>query len=386
MLLVFYMKKIGILGSTGSVGTQALEIIKKHPDKFKVKYLSCNSNSSLLVKQAKFFKPDYICLVDSTKKDYLKNNLSNVKIMYGQNALEELSKDNSPDIVLNAVSGYQGLTLTVNSIIAGNDIALANKESIVQAGKIVMELAREKGVNILPVDSEHSALWQCLNGEKKEFIKRLILTASGGPFRKLKKKEFKNITKKDALNHPNWSMGNKITIDSATMMNKGFEVIEAFWLFDISLKKIDIVVHPQSLIHSMIEFIDGSIKAQISIPDMRLPILYALSYPERLKLNKMDYNFNLLRRMDFEPVDLSKFKCIKLAYNAIKLGGTYLTVLNVSNDIAVRLFLEEKISFIEIPELINKAMNKHISTKNPSLENILEATKWTEKYFESYNL
>ena len=379
------MKKIGILGSTGSVGTQALEIIKKNPDKFKVKYLSCNSNSSLLVKQAKFFKPDYICLVDSTKKDYLKNNLSNVKIMYGQDALEELSKDNSPDIVLNAVSGYQGLTLTVNSIIAGNDIALANKESIVQAGKIVTELARVKGVNILPVDSEHSALWQCLNGEKKEFIKRLILTASGGPFRKLKKKEFKNITKKDALNHPNWSMGNKITIDSATMMNKGFEVIEAFWLFNISLKKIDIVVHPQSLIHSMIEFIDGSIKAQISIPDMRLPILYALSYPERIKLNNMEYDFNLFQRMDFEPADLNKFKCIKLAYDAIKLGGTYPTVLNVSNDIAVRLFLKEKISFIEIPELIDKTMNKHIPINNPSLENILEITKWTEKYLERYN-
>ena len=305
--------------------------------------------------------------------------------MYGHDALEELSKDNSPDIVLNAVSGYQGLTLTVNSIIAGNDIALANKESIVQAGKIVTELAGEKGVNILPVDSEHSALWQCLNGEKKEFIKRLILTASGGPFRKLKKKEFKNITKKDALNHPNWSMGNKITIDSATMMNKGFEVIEAFWLFNISLKKIDIVVHPQSLIHSMIEFIDGSIKAQISIPDMRLPILYALSYPERIKLNNMEYDFNLFQRMDFEPADLNKFKCIKLAYDAIKLGGTYPTVLNVSNDIAVRLFLKEKISFIEIPELIDKAMNKHIPINNPSLENILEITKWTEKYLERYN-
>ena len=379
------MKKIGILGSTGSVGTQALEIIKKNPDKFKVKYLACNSNASLLVKQVKIFKPDYICLVDSTKKDYLKNNLSNVKIMYGQDALEELSKDNSPDIVLNAVSGYQGLTLTVNSIKAGNDIALANKESIVQAGKIVTELARVKGVNILPVDSEHSALWQCLNGEKKEFIKRLILTASGGPFRNLKKKEFKNITIKDALNHPNWSMGNKITIDSATMMNKGFEVIEAFWLFNISLKKIDIVVHPQSLIHSMIEFIDGSIKAQISIPDMRLPILYALSYPERIKLNNREYDFNLFKRMDFEPADLNKFKCIKLAYDAIKLGGTYPTVLNVSNDIAVRLFLKEKISFIEIPELIDKAMNKHIPINNPRLENILEITKWTEKYLERYN-
>jgi len=379
------MKKIGILGSTGSVGTQALEIIKKYPNKFKVTYLACNSNVSLLIKQAKVFKPNYVCLVDSTKKSYLKNNLSNIKIMYGQEAIEELSKDNSPDIILNAVSGYHGLILTINIIMAGNNIALANKESIVQAGKIVTELAEEKGVNILPVDSEHSALWQCLNGEKKEFIKRLILTASGGPFRNLKKKEFKNITIKDALNHPNWSMGNKITIDSATMMNKGFEVIEAFWLFNISLKKIDIVVHPQSLIHSMIEFIDGSIKAQISIPDMRLPILYALSYPERIKLNNREYDFNLFKRMDFEPADLNKFKCIKLAYDAIKLGGTYPTVLNVSNDIAVRLFLKEKISFIEIPELIDKAMNKHIPINNPRLENILEITKWTEKYLERYN-
>ena len=379
------MKKIGILGSTGSVGTQALQIIKNHPDKFKVKYLACESNVSLLVKQAKFFKPEYICCVDLSKKTYLENNLSNIKIMCGCDAMDELSKDNSPDIVLNAVSGYQGLTFTINTILAGNDIALANKESIVQAGKIVTELALEKGVNIFPVDSEHSALWQCLNGENKDYIKKIILTASGGPFRNLEKGKFKNITKKDALNHPNWSMGNKITIDSATMMNKGFEVIEAFWLFNVSLKKINIVVHPQSLVHSMIEFIDGSIKAQISIPDMRLPILYALSYPERVELNNMEYDFNLFQRMDFEPVDLNKFKCIKLAYDAIKLGGTYTTVLNVSNDIAVRLFLNEKISFIEIPELIDKAMNKHIPIKNPSLENILEITKWTEKYLERYN-
>ena len=380
------MKKIGILGSTGSVGTQALEIIKENPDKFKVKYLACSSNAPLLAEQAKIFKPDYICILDSTKNFFLKNNLSNVKIMYGKNALDELSRDDSPDIVLNAVSGYQGLSFTVNTIKAGNDIALSNKESIVQAGKIVTDLAKEKGVNILPVDSEHSALWQCLNGEKQEHIKKLILTASGGPFRKLNTKEFKNITKKDALQHPNWSMGNKITIDSATMMNKGFEVIEAFWLFSINVNKIDIVVHPQSLIHSMIQFIDGSIKAQISIPDMRLPIIYALSYPDRLKLDKMDYDFNTLNRMDFEPVDLNKFKCIKLAYNAIKLGGTYPTVLNVSNDIAVRLFLEEKISFTEIPELINKAMNKHILINNPSLEEILDTTRWTENYFKSYSV
>ena len=379
------MKKIGILGSTGSVGTQALKIIKKYPDKFKVTYLACNSNASLLAKQIKFFNPDYACLVDLTKKKYLKNNFTNVEIVYGQNAIEELSKDNNPDIVLNAVSGYQGLILTINIIESGNDIALANKESIVQAGKIVTELALEKKINIFPVDSEHSALWQCLNGEKKEFVKRLILTASGGPFRKKSIKEFKNITKKEALNHPNWVMGDKITIDSATMMNKGFEVIEAFWLFNISLKKINIVVHPQSLIHSMVEFIDGSIKAQISVPDMRLPILYALSYPERIKLNDMEYDFNLYNKMDFEPVNLNKFKCIKLAYSAIKLGGTYPTVLNVSNDIAVRLFLEEKISFREIPELIDRAMNKHTSINNPALENILETAKWTENFLEGYN-
>ena len=377
------MKTIGILGSTGSIGTQALEIIKNNPDKFKITYLACNSNVSLLFEQSKIFKPKYICIVDSNQKGYLEDKLSNVEIIYGQKAIEDLSKDNSPDIVLNAVSGYHGLILTINIIKAGNNIALANKESIVQAGKIVTDLARENKINILPVDSEHSALWQCLNGENKKLIKRLILTASGGPFRTLEKKEFKNITKKNALNHPNWKMGDKITIDSATMMNKGFEVIEAFWLFNIDLKKIDIVVHPQSLIHSMIEFIDGSIKAQISIPDMRLPILYALSYPERFKLDNMNYDFSILKRMDFEPVDLNKFKCIKLAYNAIKLGGTYPTVLNVSNDIAVKLFLDQKISFIQIPELIDRAMNKHISTNNTTLENILEATKWTEEYLES---
>ena len=382
------MKNVTVLGSTGSVGVQALQVIENNKEDFNLIGISANKNINLLIEQAKQYNPRYVCICNQHYKEELSSALNSerYKILSGRDGLLELSQSNDADIMLNALVGSEGMEPTINAINSGINIALSNKESLVMAGEIIKKQLNKNNVNLYPVDSEHSAIWQCLLGEKEEQIERIILTGSGGPFRTRDISDFHNITKKEALKHPNWSMGNKITIDSATMMNKGFEVIEAFWLFNISLKKIDIVVHPQSLIHSMIEFIDGSIKAQISIPDMRLPILYALSYPERLKLNKMDYNFNLLRRMDFEPVDLSKFKCIKLAYNAIKLGGTYLTVLNVSNDIAVRLFLEEKISFIEIPELINKAMNKHISTQNPSLENILEATKWTEKYFESYNL
>ena len=374
------MKEIGILGSTGSVGTQALDVIRSHPDKFKVKYLVGNENIELLTKQAIEFNPEYVCIINNKKYKNLKKNLKNKNVISGRNSLIDLCSMNKIDIVLNAISGYEGLEPTISIINAGVDIALANKESIVQAGHLVIPLAKKNNVNILPVDSEHSALWQCLVGEKRENIKKLLLTASGGPFRTLNKNKFSNITKKDALNHPNWNMGEKITIDSATMMNKGFEVIEACWLFNIDVKKIKILVHPQSIIHSMVEFIDGTIKAQLSIPDMRQPIQYAFTYPNRLKIDNMKLDFNKFSRIDFEPVNLDKFKCISLAYDAIKFGGTYSTVLNVSNDIAVKLFLKEKISFIMIPKLIKDAMDKHQFIDNPSIEDIKEITSWTEKF------
>jgi len=376
------MKNIGILGSTGSVGKQALDVISANPQQFKVKYLTCNSNYEELGKQANLYNPEYICIFNKNKYKSLKNiNIPNgIKILSGLESFIDLTRIKDVDIVLNAISGYQGLEPTLNIISAGVDIALSNKESIVQAGHIVTKLAKKNNVNIFPVDSEHSALWQCMNGENKKSIKRLILTASGGPFRLLDENKFHAITKKDALNHPNWSMGNKITIDSATMMNKGFEVIEAFWLFNIDIKDIDIVVHPQSIIHSMIEFIDGSIKAQLSIPDMRLPIQYAFSYPERYKLDAVKNDFSLINRMDFEPIDFNKFKCIKLAYESIKLGGTYPTVLNVANDIAVSLFLKDKISFLDISNIIMESMENHSSINTPNIDNIKDVTRWTEKF------
>ena len=377
------MKYIGILGSTGSVGRQALEVIKENPNKFKVKYLSCNRNFIELIKQINFFKPTYVSINTIKRQqkiiEFIKSENINCEVLLEKDLINKIKVD----IVLNAISGYEGLEPTINIIKTGTDIALSNKESIVQAGHIVMKLAKKNKVNIFPVDSEHSAIWQCLIGENKDNVKRLILTASGGPFRKLDKSKFSKITKEQALNHPNWSMGDKISIDSATMMNKGFELIEAYWLFGINLDKIDIIVHPQSLIHSMVEYIDGSIKAQISSPDMKLPIQYAFSYPERYSINDLKNDLELWKVMNFERVDLEKFKCIKLAYKAIKLGGSYPTVLNVSNDIAVDLFLNDKVSFEMIPNIIEKTMNKHKYVKNPDLLDIKDLTNWTKKYISN---
>mgnify|MGYP001166339566 FL=1 len=377
------MKYIGILGSTGSVGRQALEVIKENPNKFKVKYLSCNRNFIELIKQINFFKPTYVSINTIKRQqkiiEFIKSENINCEVLLEKDLINKIKVD----IVLNAISGYEGLEPTINIIKTGTDIALSNKESIVQAGHIVMKLAKKNKVNIFPVDSEHSAIWQCLIGENKDNVKRLILTASGGPFRKLDKSKFSKITKEQALNHPNWSMGDKISIDSATMMNKGFELIEAYWLFGINLDKIDIIVHPQSLIHSMVEYIDGSIKAQISSPDMKLPIQYAFSYPERYSINDLKNDLESWKVMNFERVDLEKFKCIKLAYKAIKLGGSYPTVLNVSNDIAVDLFLNDKVSFEMIPNIIEKTMNKHKYVKNPDLLDIKDLTNWTKKYISN---
>ena len=376
------MKTIGILGSTGSVGKQSLEVICNHQDKFSVKFLAANSNVDLLIKQTKEFKPDYICIYDKSKYLQLKNNVSSTKILSGHEGLMELCELSKIDIILNAIVGYSGLEPTLKIIESGTDIALSNKESIVQAGHLIMDLAKLMKVNIFPVDSEHSALWQCMVGEKKNTIRKIILTASGGPFRKLSIDDFSNITVKQALNHPNWKMGKKITIDSATMMNKGFEMIEAFWLFNINSKNIEIVVHPQSIIHSMVEYIDGSIKAQLSNPDMRLPIQYAFSYPERYKLNDLKFDIKNFSKLDIEPLDLNKFKCVGLSFDAINKGGSNPVVLNVSNDIAVDLFLNEKIIFTQIPDIIEECMNNHSYINSPTLSDILSLTKWTKNYIK----
>ena len=377
------MKNIGILGSTGSVGTQSLQVVENHQEKFNVKFLAAHSNIDLLANQANIFNPEYICIYDESKYNQLKNMIDTKHILCGYDGIMELCELSDMDIILNAIVGYNGLEPTLKIINSGIDIALSNKESIVQAGHLVVELAKSKGVNIFPVDSEHSALWQCMVGEKKDRIRKIILTASGGPFRKMPKEEFSKVTVSQALNHPNWKMGKKISIDSATMMNKGFEMIEAYWLFDINCDDIEIVIHPQSIIHSMVEYIDGSIKAQLSNPDMRLPIQYALSYPDRYELNDLKFDINKFSKLDIEPIDLDKFKCVKLAFDAIKKGGSYPVVLNVSNDLLVDLFLKGKISFLEIPNIIKECMYNHTYIDSPALSDILSLTKWTENYINT---
>ena len=377
------MKNIGILGSTGSVGTQALQVIEYHKDKFNIKFLAANTNVDDLIEQCTKFSPEYVCIYDSSKYEYLKNNVNTKNVLSGHEGLIELCKISNLDVILNAIVGYQGLEPTITIINSGTDIALSNKESIVQAGHIVTELAKLHKINIFPVDSEHSALWQCIVGEDDSMIRKIILTASGGPFRELDKSKFSSITVDQALNHPNWDMGKKISIDSATMMNKGFEMIEAHWLFDIKSDHIDIVIHPQSIIHSMVEFIDGSIKAQLSNPDMRLPILYALSYPNRYGIDDLEFDLKKFSTLQLQEMDYDKFECVKLAYDAINEGGSYPVILNVANDLAVELFLNKNISFTDIPRLICDAMDHHNSLNSPTLSDILSLTKWTENYINS---
>ena len=376
------MKKIGILGSTGSIGSQCLEIIKEHPQQFNLSFITANTNSNKLIEQAKYFKPKYVCLANKDEYSKIKSSLSDSIVLSGIEEMHDLCIDSKPDIVLNAISGYKGLSLSAKILENGIDLALSNKESIVQAGDLLIDLSKKYGSNIFPVDSEHSALWQCIIGEKNNNIKRIILTGSGGPFRALPIEKLQYITKEDALKHPNWKMGKKITIDSATMMNKGFEVIEAFWLFNIPYDKIDIIIHKESIIHSMIEYIDGSIKAQLSEPNMRTPIQFALTYPERLK-TEIDY-FDFIKNdtFHFEKVDYNKFPCIKLAYEAGRKKGTYPTVLNVANDLSVELFLKDKIKFIDIPLMIENCLSRHDSINNPNLDDIYNTIYWTEQNFK----
>ena len=378
------MKKIGILGSTGSIGTQALDIIK-YNNNFEVSYLSAYSNIELLVKQTKYFKPKAICIVDKTKTDLLSQQLTtlNVEIFSGEEGLKELSCRDNIDLMLNALVGYSGMIHTFLAAEKGINIALANKESLVVAGKIITDKIKHTKSKLLPVDSEHSAIWQCLEGEDIHQVNKLILTGSGGPFRTMDITKFKNITKNEALRHPNWSMGSKITIDSATMMNKGLEVIEACWLFDIAIKNIDIVVHPQSIIHSMVEFIDGSIKAQLGKPTMNIPIHYALNYPKRIANDTSKFDFLNSPDLTFEKPDLNKFKCIKLAYQAFSSGDSYPIVLNVANDLCVAAFLSDKIKFIDIPSYIEDALEAHNSCNINNIDAIFNTIQSTQKYIKN---
>lgn len=373
------MKNIAILGSTGSIGTQCLDIITDYPDKFKVKALSCGSNINLLREQAEKFQPEHIAVFSDEAYETLKREgLSYpAQIHRGMEGLLYIVKLECVDIVLTSVVGNIGLLPTVEAIKAGKDVALANKETLVTAGSIIMPLAKEKGVNILPVDSEHSALFQALQGNSVKDIRRLILTASGGPFRGKKREELLDVTAEAALKHPNWSMGRKITIDSATLMNKGLEVIEAKWLFDVEADDIDVVVHPESIIHSMVEYHDSSVMAQMGLPDMKLPIIYALNYPERLETKLESLDFTKMTQLNFQVPDKETFPCLRLAYDALRAGGTMPTVLNAANEILVNQFLNGEIGFYDIPERIEKLMREHNNIQTPTIEDILKVDSET---------
>ena len=375
-------KKIAILGSTGSIGTQTLEVISDHDDKFRVELLSANKNYELLIQQAKKYKPKAIIFGDITHKKILNENLKSesIDIFFGDDALNNFNQFCNPDLVVTALVGKSGLIPTINAIENNIDVALANKETLVVAGDIIMKLSEKNNVKIYPVDSEHSAIFQCLTGEDYNTIEKIILTASGGPFRNKKINEFKNITKKEALNHPNWEMGDKITIDSSTLMNKGLEVIEAKFLFNIDIDMIEVVIHPQSIIHSMVEFIDGSIKAQMGEPDMKLPIQYALGFPRRLENNYDRFNFFKNNKLTFEKPCLDTFQNLKLAFDAGKSGGNSPCILNASNEIVVEAFLQEKISYLDMTKIIKESLNKISYIASPNLEQLIETDLKTREY------
>lgn len=367
-------KGIAILGSTGSVGTQALEVIQAYPDKFDLQVITAQSNSKLLIEQAKLFQPNAVVIGDETKYQEVKDALfsEDIHVYAGSQALCQVVEFNEVDVVLTALVGYAGLKPTLAAIEAGKDIALANKETLVVAGEIVTERARAKGVNIYPVDSEHSAIFQCLVGEFHNPIEKIYLTASGGPFRGWNTEALKSVTLSQALKHPNWSMGAKITIDSASMMNKGLEVIEAKWLFGLKTEQIDVIVHPQSIVHSLVQFQDGSMKAQMGLPDMKLPIQFALTYPDRLQTNFPRFNFLDYPQLTFEQADKETFRNLQLAYDALDRKGTAACALNAANEIAVQLFLEEKIGFLDIARINETVLVETPFLSNPSYEDYVE--------------
>ncbi len=369
------MKKIGILGSTGSIGTQTLEIVREYSEDLQVVVLAAGSNVKLLEDQMREFKPEVVVMYSPEAAADLRVRTAdlNIPVLSGMEGLLEVSVWESMSVLVTALVGMIGIRPTIAAIKAGKDIALANKETLVTAGHIIMPLAKEWGVSILPVDSEHSAVFQALQGEKRSQLSKILLTASGGPFRGRSLEELRSIQVEDALKHPNWSMGRKITIDSATLVNKGLEVIEAKWLFDVSLEQIQVVVHPQSIIHSMVDYVDGGIMAQLGTPDMKLPIQYALFYPDRRPLGGKRVDFYELAQITFEQPDMETFRGLKLAYQAARIGGSMPTVFNAANEKAVALFLDKQISFLQIPELIEISMEKHQVIQNPTVEEILEA-------------
>ncbi|WP_066396143.1 1-deoxy-D-xylulose-5-phosphate reductoisomerase [Neobacillus mesonae] len=378
------MKKISLLGATGSIGIQTLDIIREHPGEFILAAMSIGKNIELARKIIGEFQPELVSVQNHSDFHTLKAEFPHTNFTYGDEGIIEAATFEKADILVNAVLGSVGLNPTLQAIEAGKTIAIANKETLVTAGHLVMEAARKNNVSLLPVDSEHSAIFQCLQGENEKNIERLILTASGGSFRDRSRSELEQVTVEEALHHPNWSMGAKITIDSATMMNKGLEVIEAHWLFDLPYNKIDVLLHKESIIHSMVEFHDTSIKAQLGTPDMRVPIQYALTYPDRIPLptgNRL--NLAQLGQLHFQEMDLNRFRCLKFAYEAGKAGGTMPTVLNAANETAVAAFLEGRVTFLQIEDLVEKALDNHRTIEYPSLSTIQEVDKETRQYVQS---
>lgn len=383
------IKRVAILGSTGSIGTQTLDVIRQHADKFAVEVLTAQNNCDLLIAQALEFQPNAVVIGNESKYAKVKEALipHDIKVFAGQKAIAQVVEMETIDVVLTALVGYSGLIPTVHAIKSGKQIALANKETLVVAGEIITALAKENGVNIYPVDSEHSAIFQCLVGEFHNPIEKIILTASGGPFRGKDRAYLETVTREQALKHPNWDMGAKITIDSASLMNKGLEVIEAKWLFGLKTEQIEVIVHPQSIVHSLVQFEDGSIKAQLGLPDMRIPIQFALSFPDRFKSNFERFDFTNYPQLTFEQPDLKTFRNLQLAFDALATGGNAPCILNAANEIAVAAFLNREVGFLEMSDLIEETLSKSTFISHPSLEDYvntdLEARIITEKLIKS---
>jgi 1-deoxy-D-xylulose-5-phosphate reductoisomerase len=378
------MKRLSILGSTGSIGTQALEVVTSLPGEFQVIALTARRNSALLAEQARRFQVKAVAVAEENIADDLREWLADtrIEILAGKEGLQAIAGRDDVDLCLNGIVGGAGMAPTISALNAGVDVALSNKESLVMAGEYITTLVKRKGVHIYPVDSEHSAIWQCLVGEQADQVRRLILTGSGGPFRTWPREKLAEVTKEEALRHPNWDMGPKITVDSATMMNKGLEVIEARWLFNLDPDRVDILVHPQSIIHSMVEFVDGSMKAQLGVPDMKVPIQFALTYPDHKSSQWQRLDLAQVATLTFEPPDPEKFPCIALAYDALRRGGSATAVLNIANDLAVAAFLAERISFLDIPAMIGKAVADHPFVEHPGPEDIEALSTWTHDHVE----
>ncbi|WP_133121608.1 1-deoxy-D-xylulose-5-phosphate reductoisomerase [Staphylococcus pseudintermedius] len=364
------MKNIAILGASGSIGQQAIDVIERHPENFNLIAFTVGKNIDFAIEVIQKFNPEIVAVQEESAVAQLKPYHS--RIVSGREGLIEVATYNKNDLVLNSLLGSVGLEPTMKAIEVGKDIALANKETLVVAGELVMAHARQHGVNILPVDSEHAAIFQCLNGEEMRKVKNVVITASGGSFRDLTRDQLASVTVEDALNHPNWSMGHKITIDSATMMNKGFEVIEAKWLFDLDIDQIQTILHKESIIHSMVEFVDTSVMAQLGTPDMRMPIQYAFTYPERIEHQAPSLNLAEVAQLNFKPMDFDRYRCLQYAYDALRIGGTMPVVLNAVNEVAVAKFLNREIAFLDIEKIIEREMAAHEVIQNPTLEQILE--------------